>query len=128
LAVSGIAILVRLVWVFPDAYLPRRLNRHVRETEPRPAWQNVIIFLTFAVIAATLILQGLTLAPLMYWLKMKPEGGCAGTGQWVTLRPATVGSTARLALVGQCRDEVLDLERLILDFHTDIERLSGEIR
>src|ERR671914_379539 len=43
LAVSGIAILVRLVWVFPDAYLPRRLNRHVRETEPRPAWQNMII-------------------------------------------------------------------------------------
>ena len=111
LAVSGIAILVRLVWVFPDAYLPRRLNRHIRETEPRPAWQNVIIvgwcgmrgivslaaalalpavtapgesfpardllvFLTFAVIAATLILQGLTLAPLMYWLKMKPEGVC----------------------------------------------------
>ena len=41
------------------------------------------------------------------------------------LRPATVRihGTAR-----QCRDEVLDLERLILDFHTDIERLSGEIR
>jgi hypothetical protein len=35
---------------------------------------------------------------------------------------------ARLALVGQCRDEVLGLERLILDFHTDIERLSGETR
>jgi hypothetical protein len=48
--------------------------------------------------------------------------------QWVTLRLLRSGSTARLALVGQCRDEVLDLERLILDFHTDIERLSGEIR
>ena len=110
LAVSGVAILVRLSWVFPAAYLPRRLNRHIRETEPRLAWQNVIIvgwcgmrgivslaaalalpavtaagepfpardllvFLTFAMIAATLILQGLTLAPLMYWLKVKPEGG-----------------------------------------------------
>lgn len=48
--------------------------------------------------------------------------------QWVTLRLLRSGFTARLALVGQCRDEVLDLERLILDFHTDIERLSGEIR
>jgi CPA1 family monovalent cation:H+ antiporter len=110
LAVSGVAILVRLSWVFPGAYLSRRLSRHIRETEPRPAWQNVIImgwcgmrgivslaaalalpavtasgepfpardllvFLTFAVIAATLILQGLTLAPLMYWLKVKPEEG-----------------------------------------------------
>jgi CPA1 family monovalent cation:H+ antiporter len=43
LAVSGVAILVRLSWVFPAAYLPRRLNRHIRETEPRLAWQNVII-------------------------------------------------------------------------------------
>ena len=42
--------------------------------EPFPA-RDLLVFLTFAMIAATLILQGLTLAPLMYWLKVKPEGG-----------------------------------------------------
>jgi CPA1 family monovalent cation:H+ antiporter len=38
-----VVILVRALWVFPGAYLPRWLSRRVRETEPNPTWRNVLI-------------------------------------------------------------------------------------
>lgn len=41
--------------------------------EPFPN-RNLIIFLTFAVIFSTLVLQGLTLRPLIKWFALKPDG------------------------------------------------------
>lgn len=105
--VSLAAMLVRLIWVYPGAYIPR-LSKKVRDLEPEVnlklvtivAWsgmrgvvslaaalalpltiegsqpfpnRNLIIFLTFAVIFATLVLQGLTLRPLIKWLGIKPD-------------------------------------------------------
>ena len=32
-------IVVRLLWVFPATYLPRRLSRRIRERDPSPPWQ-----------------------------------------------------------------------------------------
>jgi monovalent cation/hydrogen antiporter len=98
-AVSTAAIIIRMLWVFPGAYLPHLLSSRVRGRERRPPWQQVVvvgwcgmrgivslaaalalpltltggtpfpardllIFLTFAVILATLVIQGLSLAPL----------------------------------------------------------------
>jgi CPA1 family monovalent cation:H+ antiporter len=95
--VSAAVIVSRLVWVFPGAYIPRWLDRHVFGIPtPYPPWQNVFVvgwtgmrgvvslaaalalplataggkpfpgrdliqFLTFWVIFATLVGQGLTL-------------------------------------------------------------------
>lgn len=42
-AVSGAAILSRLAWVFPSAYLPWLLFPSVRRHDPRPAWQSVLV-------------------------------------------------------------------------------------
>jgi Na+/H+ antiporter len=90
LAVSATAILARIVWVFPATYLPRRLSAKVRARDPSPSVRGVfivswagmrgavslaaalalplesperelILFLTFCVIVATLVGQGLTL-------------------------------------------------------------------
>jgi len=90
LAVSVATILARIVWVFPATYLPRRLSARVRETDPYPpvrgvfivSWagmrgavslaaalalplefpeRELILFLTFGVILATLVGQGLSL-------------------------------------------------------------------
>ena len=107
--VSIAVIVVRILWVYPAAYIPR-LSRKVREREPEVnfklvsivAWsgmrgvvslaaalaiplvvqqgepfpnRNLIIFLTFAVIFSTLVLQGLTLRPLIKWFAMKLDGG-----------------------------------------------------
>ena len=95
-AVSGVVILVRPLWVFPAAWLPRLLSKRLRERDPIPPWQHVaivswsgmrgvvslaaalalpmtladgmpfperdlVVFLTFSVILATLVLQGLSL-------------------------------------------------------------------
>ncbi|HJU46563.1 MAG TPA: Na+/H+ antiporter [Gaiellaceae bacterium] len=38
-AVSATVILVRIAWVYPATYLPRRLSRRIRERDPSPPWQ-----------------------------------------------------------------------------------------
>ena len=43
-AVTLVAVvLVRLLWVFPAAYLPRVLSARVRAREPRPSWRGVLV-------------------------------------------------------------------------------------
>lgn len=93
-------VVIRMVWVFPGAYLPRMVSARVRESEPKPDWRavvvigwtglrgvvslaaalalpmeterglpfpyrNLILFLSFAVIVGTLLLQGLSLRGLI---------------------------------------------------------------
>ena len=99
LTVSLVAMAVRMAWVYPSAYIPRWLSRRIREKEAKPPWQTVtligwcgmrgivslaaalalppqfphrdlIIFLTFCVIVATLVAQGLTMPPLIRFLKI----------------------------------------------------------
>jgi NhaP-type Na+/H+ or K+/H+ antiporter len=45
----------------------------VQGAEPFPN-RNLIIFLTFCVIFSTLVLQGLTLRPLIKWSNIKTDG------------------------------------------------------
>lgn len=107
--ISLTVVLVRLVWVFPAAYLPRLLSRRLRERDPYPApasiaiigWagmrgvvslaaalslpleaeggapfpeRSLILFLTFCVILTTLVLQGLSLPPLIRFLGLEDDG------------------------------------------------------
>jgi len=107
-AAFGAMVVVRLVWVFPGAYLPRLLSARYRKTHPYPPWQavtvvgwagmrgvvslaaalslplalangspfparNFIVFLTFSVILGTLVIQGLTLPPLIRWLRVEED-------------------------------------------------------
>jgi len=104
--ISAVVIVARIVWVFPGAYLPRRLDRKVYGVgDPYPPWRNVAVvswtgmrgvvslaaalaipktlkggtpfphrdviqLVTFGVIFATLVGQGLTLPLLIRWLKV----------------------------------------------------------
>lgn len=106
--ISVATIVLRIIWVFPGALLPRWLFKSIRERErdysPKfttvIAWSGMrgvvslaaalalpltigdvpfpnrdsILFITFAVIFATLVLQGLTLPKLIKWLGIKPDG------------------------------------------------------
>ena len=107
--VSLTVILVRIIWVFPATYLPRRLSRRLRERDPSPSWRPVsvvawtgmrgvislaaalalpnqvasglpfpdrdlIIFLTFCVILATLVVQGLSLPAVIRALGLEDDG------------------------------------------------------
>lgn len=97
--VAATVMVIRLVWIFPFAYLPR-LSRRIRESRAAPnpkvvgllGWtgmrgavslaaalaiplqtdagapfpdRELIIFLAYAVIVTTVVLQGLTLPPLI---------------------------------------------------------------
>jgi len=86
-------VLARFAWIFPTAYIPRALVRSLRERDPYPpvavplvmSWagmrgvvslaaalslpedfpgRDIILFVTFCVVAATIIVLGLTLGPL----------------------------------------------------------------
>ena len=41
--ISLAVILIRILWVFPAAYLPRLLFKSIRSRDPYPAWQHVAI-------------------------------------------------------------------------------------
>ncbi len=104
--VTAVAVLSRILWVFPATYLPRRLSRRLRERDPSPPWQvpavlawsgmrgvvtlaaafaipaevpgrDTIVFLAFVVTVATLLLHGLTLPMVIRRLGVRETGGQA---------------------------------------------------
>jgi CPA1 family monovalent cation:H+ antiporter len=111
-AISLTVIVVRILWVFPGTYIPRRLSAGIRGREARPSERSVflvswagmrgvvslaaalalprtlrdgspfperdlLIFLTFAVILATLVGQGLTLPLIIRGLGIAADTGDA---------------------------------------------------
>lgn len=101
-AITATAIVVRLVWVPIATWLPRALSRRLRERDPMPPWSAVflvgwtgmrgivslaaalalpfslpyrdsVLVWTFGVILGTLVLQGLTLTPLIRKLGLKDD-------------------------------------------------------
>jgi len=41
--ISLLIIVIRLIWVFPSAYVPRLLFKSIRDNEPNPGWKNVFL-------------------------------------------------------------------------------------
>lgn len=41
--INAVVIGVRLLWVFPAAYIPRMISRRVRERDPYPPWQTLVL-------------------------------------------------------------------------------------
>ncbi|MCX5584577.1 Na+/H+ antiporter [Streptomyces erythrochromogenes] len=101
-AVFLVVVVARFVWVFPATFVPRGLSRRIREREPDTDWKspvivgwagmrgvvslaiafsvpisvphrNLILFLTFTTVIGTLVVQGLTLPPLIRALKLPPK-------------------------------------------------------
>jgi Na+/H+ antiporter len=130
---------IRLIWMFPGAYLPRFLFPKHRAKNPYPPWQMVviagwtgmrgvvslaaalslpivtasgapfpardlIIFLTFTTILATLVLQGLTLPPLIRWLAV---------GEDTTPEREERQARLELAKAGIARVDALAEERVL---------------
>lgn len=101
LAVFAVVVAARFAWVFPATFLPR-LSARIRAREPETTWKapvvvgwagmrgvvslaiafsvpisvphrNLILFLTFTTVIGTLVVQGLTLPPLIRLLKLPPR-------------------------------------------------------
>jgi len=145
LAVSMVAILVRFGWVYFAEYLPAWLGRPfgVRTTPPLPGeafivswcgmrgivslaaalalpadfeYREFLIFLTFVVILVTLVLQGLTLAPLIRRLKLGTDHSTRDEHRLarVAMGKAALSAVDRAAREGGALPDVL--ERIRAEF------------
>ncbi|MFD7031821.1 Na+/H+ antiporter [Streptomyces sp. NPDC059917] len=103
-----VVVVARFAWVFPATFLPRMLSGRIRGREPDTNWKapvvvgwagmrgvvslaiafsvpisvphrNLILFLTFTTVIATLVVQGLTLPPLIRLLRLPPRDAHAET-------------------------------------------------
>lgn len=102
-----VVVAARFAWVFPATFLPR-LSKRIRAREPETTWKapvvvgwagmrgvvslaiafsvpmsvphrNLILFLTFTTVIGTLVVQGLTLPPLIRLLRLPPRDAHAET-------------------------------------------------
>jgi CPA1 family monovalent cation:H+ antiporter len=132
-AVTAAVILTRFAWVYPATYLPRRLSRRIREKDPAPSWQgpaviswagmrgvvslaaafalpvrmpgrDLILFVTFCVILATLLLQGLSLPWVVRRLGVDDAGAVEQTERDVAVADHHVARVA-LAELARIADE-----------------------
>jgi CPA1 family monovalent cation:H+ antiporter len=160
LAISVAVILIRILWVFPAAYLPRWLFKTVRASDPYPSWQHVavvawtgmrgvvslaaalalpftvgdgapfpgrelILFLTFCVILATLVLQGLSLPFLIRWLGIKDDRAGEKEEREARLK-ANQAALARLNEIAERDTTKADaLQRLRIEYEDRIRQLES---
>jgi Na+/H+ antiporter len=43
LAISALVIVIRMLWIYPVAYLPRLFSKRIRDSEPHPGWKGPLI-------------------------------------------------------------------------------------
>jgi Na+/H+ antiporter len=158
-AISITLIVSRFVWVFPSIWLPRLLFASVRESDPLPPWshatllswagmrgvvslaaalalpaafpgRDIIVFLAFCAIFATLVVQGTTLGWVIRRLRLheaEPDS---------TLDSDTAQARAELAEASleAVREHLEDDEsehseaaaELVGEYETQAERLNVE--
>jgi CPA1 family monovalent cation:H+ antiporter len=148
--VCATVIVVRIVWVPIFTYLPRRLFRAIREHDPYPPWQwpvliswagirgavslvaalalptdfphrELIVFLTFAVIVATLLLQGLTLPSLINVLGVSDDGSAEREDAKARIKAAeaALARLEELVAEGSVRPETAERLRGAFGFRRD---------
>jgi CPA1 family monovalent cation:H+ antiporter len=142
LAVSLAVILARLIWQNTTVYIVRLLDRRESQRARRTTWRyrlvggwagmrgavslaaalalpgnfphrDLVVFLTFAVIFATLVLQGLTLAPLIRRLGVIDDGSDERDEELTARLVATQAALSRIEeLKGEDWTRPDTLERL----------------
>lgn len=161
ISVSLAVVAVRLIWVYPGAYLPRWLFRRIREREERPrlrevlvvGWcgmrgvvslaaalsiplalpdgspfpgRDLVVFAVLCVIVATLLVQGLTLEPLIRALGIRTDVLSEGEERAarVELVKAALKHLAGLRSVSQC--SAAEVERAEAAQRARLAALEGQ--
>jgi monovalent cation/hydrogen antiporter len=144
LVIVATLIASRFVWMFAAAWLPRLLSRRIRRADAEPAWQHLvvlswagmrgvvslaaalalpaafpgrdlIIFLVFSAILATLVVQGTTIAWVTQRLGVaaSPSSGdaddSAGLRAEVTIAARDAVAETAVSLSGEARDAAADV-------------------
>ncbi|MEO8139130.1 MAG: Na+/H+ antiporter, partial [Gemmatimonadota bacterium] len=145
LAIAGIAILVRLIWVPLGTAIPRWLSPRLRARDPMPpaaaifviSWTSMrgmvslaaalalplvtpfrpeIVLVTVTVIMVTLVLQGLTLTPLFSRLHFPPDPA-----------PGLEESHARAEAHRTALEQLADLSDEPWVNREDLERMESDL-
>ena len=158
-AVSATLIVSRFLWIFPAAWLPRAMSKRLRETDPMPPWgqltvlswagmrgvvslavalslptefpgRDIIVFLAFCAIFATLVLQGTTLGWVLRYFKVEEPKAVLLEPETAQLR-AEVASAARDAVKAQLDKGVVTEQSeaatdLVDEYEVRAERASVE--
>jgi CPA1 family monovalent cation:H+ antiporter len=145
--ISAAVMALRFLWVFPTAYLPRWLVPAIARREPAPPWRQLvfvawtgmrgavslaaalaipqsvpardeIIFLTYAVILVTLLLQGLSLPWVIRVLHIDDDGKEAYWENKARMfaAQAAVTRVEELREEEWVRDETADRVRQLYDY------------
>lgn len=151
--VSVTVIVTRIVWVFPATYLPYLLRLRARDRDPAPpvraiavlSWagmrgvvslaaalalapdflqRSLILFLTFCVILATLVGQGLTLPWLIRRLRVVSSGAAAESEE-VHARLAAV--EAALGRLETLRNDYPDHLPLLEQLRSELEHEASHV-
>jgi Na+/H+ antiporter len=87
--------------------------------------RDLILFLTFIVILATLVVQGLSLPPLIRWLGVKDDGSMEREEREARLK-ANQAALARLSEIAERDPAKADaLQRLRIEYEDHIRQLEG---
>lgn len=155
-SVSAVVILVRLGWVFPATYLPRLLWPGLRERDPSPparvvlilGWagmrgvvslaaalalpppfpgRDLLLFLTFAVVLATLVGQGLTLPWLIRKLAVGDDGSTTHHEEVHAREASVAAARERLdGLAGEWPGHLELIDQLRARYAHDAEHLEHD--
>ena len=151
--VSLTVIVARFVWVFPATYVPRWLSKGIREADPAPparaiviiSWagmrgvvslaaalalapdfpqRSLILYLTFCVILATLVGQGLTLPWLIKALRVTAATEGAEAEE---MHARLAASEAALQRLEDLRVDYPDHLPLIDELRSELEHEAGHV-
>jgi CPA1 family monovalent cation:H+ antiporter len=154
LLISLAVVIIRILWVFPATYLPRLIFKKICRHDPYPSWRHVtivawtgmrgvvslaaalalkddfpnrdlVLFLTYVVILATLVVQGLTLPPLIRWLGIKDDGAFEKEERQARLQ-ANQAALTKLDEVAEHVPEKADAKRrLRIEYEDHIRQLES---
>lgn len=155
-AISLTAIVARIAWVYPATYLPRRLSARIRAREPYPpknavfvvSWagmrgavslaaalalpravpeRELLIFLTFCVIFATLVGQGLSLPWLIRRLRVATGSGAETEEATARLAAVEAAMTRLDGLAEEFPGHVELVDQLRARFEHELSHVPGPI-
>ena len=154
LLISLAVVLIRIIWVFPATYLPRLIFKKFCRNDPYPAWQhvtivawtgmrgvvslaaalalsehfpdrNLVLFLTFIVILATLVVQGLSLPFLIRALGIEDDGSLEKEEREARLQANRAALTKLDEIAANYSMKTDALQRLRVEYEDHISQLAS---
>jgi CPA1 family monovalent cation:H+ antiporter len=156
--ISIAVILLRFIWIYPATYVPRLISKHIREVDPAPPWtwpailswagmrgivslaaalaipismvdRDAIIFVTFCVIFATLVLMGSTLPFVIRILHVMDDGRMEKKEIEIRIKALEEGMS-RLREIEPTFDSEVEWEvegRIVDEYQHRIQHLRGHL-